>query len=96
MLCCLLLILVLVWISIYHNLRDLASSAYHTMFGTADEFKTKRDKSAAIYQWFKQTPKPTFTIYKSAVPGSDIIEYERVLALQQQGKLTLANVNSVV
>lgn len=94
--CCILLVILLVWISIYHNLRAIATSAYHRVFGTDDEFKSRRDKSDAIYQWFMHTPKPTFTVYKSAVQGSDIIEYERVLALQQQGKLTLANVNSVV
>lgn len=50
-----------------------------------EQFATRREKAMSIYEWFKQTPVPTYTKYKSAMgEHSDVVEYENVLGMMNK------------
>lgn len=44
----------------------------------SEDFATKREKAAAMSEWFANTATPTYAEYRKSVPDSDIVEYERV------------------
>ncbi len=58
----------------------------------AEQFASKQEKSWAIYNWFQQNKNPEFVKYKRELPQSDIVEYDRAYALQQNNKLTQGTV----
>lgn len=54
-----------------------------------ESFVDKQEKSRAMLSWFQREGRvPTFTEYKRDMPLSDIVEYEKALALYQQNKMT--------
>ena len=45
---------------------------------TREDFATRQEKASALSEWFASNNMPTYTAYKKAITGSDIVEYERV------------------
>jgi len=59
-------------------------------------FATKKDKAKSIYAWFNNNPNPKYTVYKKEVEQSNIVEYEDILALSQNHKLSLDAVEEAI
>lgn len=52
---------------------------------TREDFSTRQEKATALSEWFSNTTSPTYTAYKKAITGSDIVEYERVRSAVANG-----------
>lgn len=55
-------------------------------FSTKEDFETKREKASAIREWFNQNSDPQYNTYKTQVPESDIVEYDKIRALYGSGE----------
>jgi hypothetical protein len=58
------------------------------MLWPQEDFSTRREKASAIQEWFNQRSDHRYNDYKKAVPDSDIVEYDKVLALYNGGSNT--------
>ncbi len=66
---------------------------------TRESFTTRQTKAQAIYGWFKDKPVDdlTYRDYKRHMDNrSNIVEYEDVLRLAHDGRLSVAAIMSVV
>lgn len=51
-----------------------------------EDFATRREKAAVIHEWFNQRSDHQYNNYKKSVPDSDIVEYDKILALYGSGE----------
>jgi hypothetical protein len=66
-------------------------------YNATEGFATKQDKANAIYNWFSGKKTPKYSDYKKALQSkSNIVEYEDVLNLHKQGKLSVDNIAGVI
>ncbi len=59
-------------------------------------FRNKKEKARAIYDWFAGRQSFAYTDYKREIQGSNIVEYEDMLRLVHEGRLTMDNALTVV
>ena len=66
------------------------------IYKPVEPFSTQQSKASTIYNWFTTQKSPSYTEYKRNISGSNIVEYEDVLKLFQDGNLTLSSVAKVL
>lgn len=54
-------------------------------YTSREDFATKSEKANAMSEWFATSSGGGYNAYKKAVPGSDIVEYERVRSAVANG-----------
>lgn len=67
------------------------------IFSTGEGFASKREKAAAIFEWFTLNPVPRYTAYKRDLERkSNIVEYAMALQLKKEGGLTTRAVEAAL
>lgn len=67
------------------------------IYKTRENFATKRDKAETIYNWFTVNHNPLYTLYKQNMgKDSNIVEYEDVLKLMQNKRLSIDNIQKLI
>lgn len=60
-------------------------------------FSDRNEKARSIYDWFSETPDPSYTAYRGAFGGeSNIVDYESVRKLFGEKNLTLKTVHDAL
>jgi hypothetical protein len=97
--CIITLALTAVILLMFRQFMDKIESMAASAGGVAsrvEKFVTKRDKAAAIYEWFRTNTSPVYSKYKKDLQGSNIVEYEDVLTLFKNRDLTVESVEKMI
>lgn len=58
---------------------------------TGEGFSSKREKAIAIHNWWNKNPNSDYNRYKKQVKFSDIVEYNKVKQMKNNGEPVAVN-----
>lgn len=62
-----------------------------------ESFTSKEEKSMALFNWFSTVRNPTYAQFRRDLNDkSNIVEYEDILTLKQNGNLSLNSIKKVI
>ena len=61
-----------------------------------ESFANKAEKAQVNHAWFIKITNPSYADYRAAVPDANIVDYEDLMKLRQDGNMNLNNILQVI